>query len=200
MKKVTDGIQCNGRNETHLATPFVDLIDDLDSIQVINTGIKTNLVHYDDTSCLRFRIQLPHSWGNVASSDYMCLAFDCGLNYGGVIGVGDKGDNDIIGCDFLFKSSVVVDIQGNSGCPWQIVSQFLGFCECSAGYNSGGKLGSPEKRPTVLTNRQMVPGITDDVLGSRTSDKTAAKEKNLLLYRSFRGDSLERWEYILPFL
>lgn len=178
----------------------MDLIDDLDSIQVINTGIKTNLVHYDDTSCLCFRIQLPHSWGYVAGSDYMCLAFDCGLNDSGVIGIGNKGDNDIICCDFLFKSSIVVDIQGNSGCPWQTVGQFLGFCECSAGYNSGGKLRSLEKEKMVLTNRQMVPGITNDVLGSRTSDEAAAKEKNLLLYRSFRGDSLEHWEDVLPFL
>ena len=167
---------------------------------MVNTGIKTNLVHYDDTSCLRFRIQLPHGWADVAGSDYMCLAFDRGLNDSGVISIGNKGDDDIIGCDFLFKSSGVVNIQGNRRCPRQIVSQFLGFCECSAGCNYGGKLGSLEKETVMLTNRQMVPGITNDVLGSRTSDEAAAKEKNPLLYRSFCGDSLEHGEDVPPFL
>ena len=197
---VTDDIQCNGRDETHLATLFVDFIDDLDSIQVVNTGIKTNLVHYDDASCLCFRIQLPHGWRHIAGSDYMCLAFDRGLNDSGVIGIGNKGDNDIMGRNLLFKGSSVVNIQGNGGCPRQAVSQFLGFCECSAGCTSRGKLGSLEKETAMLTNRQMVPGITNDVLGSRTSDEAAAKEKDLPLYRSFCGDSLEYWEDILPFL
>jgi len=199
MEEVTDGIWCNARDEAHLSILSVDLIYDLDSIQVVNTGIKTNLVHYDDTSRPCFRIQLPHSWGDVAGSDYMCLALDRGLNDGDVIGIRNKGDDDIMGCNFLFKSSGVVDVQGNSGCPWQTASQFLGFCECSAGCNSGGKLRSPEK-VRVLTNRQMVPGITDDVLGSRTSDEAAAKEKDLLPYRSFCGDSLEHGEDFLPLL
>ena len=95
----------------------MDFIDDLDSIQVVNTGIKADLVHYDDASCLCFRIQLSHSWRHVAGSDYMCLAFDRGLDDSSVIGIGNKGDNDIMGRDFLFKGSGIINIQGDSGCP-----------------------------------------------------------------------------------
>jgi hypothetical protein len=130
----------------------------------------------------------------------MCLALDRGLNDSSVIGIGNKGNDDVISRDFLFKDSGVVDIQGNSGCPRQTASQFLGFCECSARCNSGSKLRSLEKGPRALTDRQMVPGVTNDVLGSRTSDEAAAKEKNLLLYRPFRGDSLEHGKDVFPFL
>ena len=142
-------VQCD---ETHLATLSVDLINDLDSIQVVNTGIKTNLIHHDDTSRFCLRIQLLHSRGDVAGSDYMRLALDCSLNDSGVIDVRNQGNDDIIGCDFLFKSSGIVDIQGNTGRSWQTTSQFLGFCEGSAGCNSGGELRSLEEETRMLTN------------------------------------------------
>jgi hypothetical protein len=197
---VTDGIWCQGRDVTHLTAFLVDLINDLDSVQMIDTGIKTNLVHYDDTSRLCLRIQLLHSWGDVTGSDHMRLALDRGLDDIGVMGVGNEGDDDVICCDFLFKSSVIVDIQGNSGCPGQIASQFLGFCEGSAGCKPGGELRSLEKEKTVLTNCQVVPGITNDILGSRTSNEAAAQEKNLPLCRTFGGNSLKDGEYVLSLL
>lgn len=122
--------------DADLATLLVDLADGLDGVQVIDTRVKTNLVHNDNTSLLRLLIELSDSRGNVAGSHNVGLAFDGGLNDGGVVGVGDERDDEVVGGNFALEVSGGVNVKGDGARVRKAVDQALGGRERPAGYRT----------------------------------------------------------------
>lgn len=97
----------------YLATFIVNFIDSLDSVQVINTRIKTNLVHDSDSSILGTRMNdmrcmflqviqhhlrliiFHHGRGDVRSGDNILLVLAGSLDNLGVIDVRDQTNHDV---------------------------------------------------------------------------------------------------------
>ena len=77
----------------------MNLTDRLDSIQVIDSRVEPDLIHYDNPGFLSLFIKLPDRRRDVASRDDVRLALDGCLDHGGVVRVGDEGDNKIVICD-----------------------------------------------------------------------------------------------------
>lgn len=67
----------------------MDFVDRLDSVQVIDAGVKTNFVEYNDAGSFCLSIEFPHERIDVAGGDNVGLALDGGTDNSGVIGIGD---------------------------------------------------------------------------------------------------------------
>lgn len=88
---------------TYLATLLVHLVDRLDSIQVVNTGVEANLVHNNDPCLLGFLVEGAHGWGDVRGRNNVRLALDGSLNDCRVVGERYKGDDEVVGSDLFLK-------------------------------------------------------------------------------------------------
>ena len=70
----------------------VDLVDHLDSVKMVDSGVKTDLVENGDAGGLGLSVERLHGWRDVRSGDDMLLAADSGLDDDGVVGVGDQAE------------------------------------------------------------------------------------------------------------
>ena len=111
----------------------MDLLNGLDSIKVVNTRIKTDLIQNHNPRLTRLLIQRAQSRGDVARGDNVRLALDGGLNDGGVVGVGNEGDDEVVGGHSLLKSGSIVDVQRDGGRVGKVGSEGLGGLEGAAG-------------------------------------------------------------------
>ena len=89
----------------------MDLINDLHSVQVIDTRIQPNLIHYDDSSFLSSGVELTHSRGDVTGSDDVSLAFDSSFDDLSMIGIRDQRDDDVVFRYCGFERCCVVDVE-----------------------------------------------------------------------------------------
>lgn len=135
--------------DADLATLLVDLTDGLDSIQMIDTRVKTDLVHNDDTSLLRLLVELSDSRGNVAGSHNVGLALDGGLDDGGVVGIGDERDDEVMSSNFALEISSGVNVKGDGARVRKAIDQALGGRERPAGYTT---INSPLSRTSRSYN------------------------------------------------
>jgi len=74
----------------------VGIIDCLYGVQVVDTWVKTDLVHNDDACLLDLWLELLHCIRDVRSGDYILLELDSGLDDIGVVDVRDEGDDKIV--------------------------------------------------------------------------------------------------------
>lgn len=81
----------------------MDLIDSLDGVEVVDAGIKSNLVHHDDSRLLCSLVELTHRRAHIARRYDVRLALDCGLDDGGMVYVRDERNHEVVLCDCLLE-------------------------------------------------------------------------------------------------
>ena len=153
----------------------MDLVNGLDGVEVVDTRVKTNLVHDNNASLLGSGVELAHRRANVASGDDVGLALDSGLDDIGVVGVGDERDDEVVLSDSLLKSGGVRDIEGNRGRVAKIANEILCGLQGTAGCRASDELRQSADTLGRRTDCEMVRRIADDVLGSWAGDKSTAK-------------------------
>lgn len=148
-----------------LTTSLLDFVKDLDSPQVVNSGVDTDLVETNQTSILELLLEGTHLGVDVGGSDDVDLLLKSSLHDLGVVGVRDQADNNVVTLDSLSESVSRRDINRHGGGVGEAGSELLCTSESSA---SDGEL--------VVVSR--------NVVGSRASNETGTKEEHLLLGRS----------------
>jgi len=113
----------------------VDLLDGLDGIQVINSWVKTNLVHDCDTGILGGLVELQHGWGDIAGCDDVLLVADGGLDDRCVEGIWDQGDDEVVLCDFSIESCLVGDVERDRMGILDAFGELLCAFECTASFS-----------------------------------------------------------------
>lgn len=111
--------------ETNLSTLLVDLLNGLYGVQVVDTRVKANLVHDNDTSILGSLVKLTYGWRDVASSDDVGLTLDSGLDNSSVVGIRDQRDDEVMGSDGGLESLGVVHIEGDGTGARKVGSESL---------------------------------------------------------------------------
>lgn len=101
------------------------LVDCLDGVQVIDTRIKSDLIHDNDTSLLHLSFQLLHRRANVAGGDDVSFALDGGLDHGGVIGVGNERYNEVVCSDESVQRLRVIHIDRDGRGAREVSSKSL---------------------------------------------------------------------------
>jgi hypothetical protein len=82
---------------TYLSALCMNLIDCLHGVQVVDTRVKTNFIHYNDASSFYSILQCPDCRGDIACRDDVCFAFYGGFNDMNMERVRNKRDNCIDG-------------------------------------------------------------------------------------------------------
>ena len=82
--------------KVYLSTLLVDFIDGLNGVEMINTGVKTDLVQDNNTGSLDLSVELPHGWGDVAGGDDVGFALDRRLDDLSMVCVGNERDDEIV--------------------------------------------------------------------------------------------------------
>jgi hypothetical protein len=100
--------------QAHLATLSMHLVDCLDRIQMVDTRVKTNFVHDNDTRFFGLLIKFKHCGGNIAGCDDMDLGLYCGLDDSRVVCIRDQRDDEIMCSDLSLEIAGVVDVKGNT--------------------------------------------------------------------------------------
>lgn len=88
----------------------MDLVDLLDSVKVVDSRIKTNLVEHRDASLNASRFELLHGVRNVRGRDDVLLELDGRLDDSRVVGIRNERDHEIVLLDSSVKFSLIGDI------------------------------------------------------------------------------------------
>ena len=96
--------------DTHLAALLVHLVDRLDRVQVVDAGVKADLVHDDDPRLLDLVLELADAGADVARRDNVRLALDRGLDDVDVVDVRDKRDDEVVVRDLLLELGLLCGI------------------------------------------------------------------------------------------
>ena len=140
----------------------MNLVNGLDSPQVVYSWVDTNLVEADQTSVLELLVESLHLRVDIRGGNNVSLFGESSLHDTCVVGVWDEGDNDVVSLDGLSKGVSRSDIDRHGCRVGEVGTKLLGSSESSA-----------SDRKLVV-----VPG---NVVGGRTGDETGAKEEDLLL-------------------
>lgn len=98
---------------------------------------QANLIHNGDASLLAGLVELHHGGGDVAGGDDMLLLTDGRLNDGGVEGIRDQADDEVMLGNLSIQSLVISDVQGDGSGTLCASNERLGGLESSAGYSHG---------------------------------------------------------------
>jgi len=112
---------------------MANLRNGLDSVQVVDTRVQTNLVHDSDTSLLAVLVQLHHCRGDVRGRDNVLLGTDGRLDNQGVESVGDQGYGDIVLRESLVEGVVIADVEGDGSGVLEAFAELLRALEGSTG-------------------------------------------------------------------
>src|SRR3954468_15217026 len=110
----------------------MNLVNCLDSVQMVHPGINANLVHDNNAGGTSLRIKGTHSRRDITGGDDVGLSLDSGFDDGGVISVRNEGDDEVMGSYCLLESGSVVNVQGDSGGNGKVSSQSFSRLECTA--------------------------------------------------------------------
>ena len=86
------------------------LVDGLDRIQVVHTGVKADLVHDNDARLLDLLLKLADRGADVARRHHVRLALDRGLDDVDVVDVRDKRDDEVVVRDLLLELGLLCGI------------------------------------------------------------------------------------------
>jgi hypothetical protein len=99
-----------------LASLLVHAVDDVDGGDVVDSGVEADLVEDDDPGLLALVLERLHGRGDVGRGDDVLLVPDRGLDHGGVEGVRDEGDDEVVlgdgGVECLGVGNVQLDSLG----------------------------------------------------------------------------------------
>jgi hypothetical protein len=82
---------------------------------VVDSGVQADLIHHRDAGTLNLGRQLADRVRDVRRRDDVGLVLAGGADDGGVVGVGDKRDDDVVRADGGAERGVVVDVERDSG-------------------------------------------------------------------------------------
>lgn len=145
-----------------LASRLVNLINGLDSPQVVHSRVDTNLVETNQSGVLELLVQSGHVGVDIRGSDNVGFLGQGSLHHASVVGIRNKGNDDIVTLDSVSESIGRRDIDRHGSSVGEVGAEFLSSGKCSA---SDGNF--------VV--------VSSNVLGSGTSNETGTKKKNLLL-------------------
>lgn len=117
-----------------LAAGLVDVVDGLDSVEVVDTRVETNLVKDSDSGLLRLLVECHHGLGNVGSGDNILLLVDGGLDDLCVEGVWDQRDDQVNLSDLLLQCLCIVHVDGDGIGMLETLCELLGALKCAAGW------------------------------------------------------------------
>lgn len=103
----------------------MNLVDELHCVQMIDTGVETNLIHDHDSGLLDLIFKFTDAVANVARGYNVRLALDGGLDNGDMVDVRNKRNDKIVLCNSLLQGGAVGHVKGNSSCVGQVASQAL---------------------------------------------------------------------------
>lgn len=107
-------------------------VNEIDGIEMVDTRVKTNLVHDGNTGGLGLGVQLHHGRRNIRCGDNMLLSLDGGLDDIGVVDVGDQRNGDIVLGDGGLEGFGVVYIEADGLGVGIAASELLCRLESSA--------------------------------------------------------------------
>ena len=127
---------CRQTRETanaDLSASLVNVVDGLDRVQVVDSGVKANLVHNDDASLLDLWLELLHRIRDVRGGDHVLLVLDGGLDDIDVVDVGDERDDKIVLGNQCVERGRVLDVDLLN---LDLAAELRGKCFC-VGERSG---------------------------------------------------------------
>lgn len=116
------------RHKTTARKPY-----SLDSVEMIDSWIETDLVHDRNAGVLALLVQGLHNITDVARRHNVLLVADGALDDIGVEGVGDEGDDEIDLGHCGIESLGVGDVEGDRVCIGDALTELLGGLEGTAG-------------------------------------------------------------------
>ena len=147
----------------------MDLVDGLDSPQVVDSRVNTNLVEADQSGVLELLVEGGHGGVDVGGGDDVRLLVEGGLHDTGVVGVRDERDDDIVSLDGLSEGIGGADINGHGGGVGETGAELL-----------SGSVGSARNSKLVV--------VSGDVFGGGAGNETGTEEEDLLLGGLSAGD------------
>jgi len=121
------------KRRSDLSTFLVDLIDCLDGVQVVNTGVETDFIQNHDSGGLGFLVEGTHGRGYVAGGHNVCLSLNRGLDDGSVEDVRNKGNDEVMFGNSGVQSSGIVDIDRHSSGIGKVGCECFSTCKSAAG-------------------------------------------------------------------
>lgn len=99
------------RRDDYLSTFSMNLVNGLDGVQVVNTGVKTNFVHNDNSNITSSLVKGTHLGRDIAGGDNMGLGFDGSLDYSDMVSVWNQRNDEAVYSNGSFELSRVGSIQ-----------------------------------------------------------------------------------------
>ena len=146
----------------------MDLVDRLDGVEVVDSGIEANLVHDGDAGLCSLVVQLAHGVRDVRRRDDVLLVLDGRLDDVGVLGVRDERDDEVARLDRLVERLVRrrVDLERGR----------------RARERHAERLGRLE---VAAPDRELVLGVAQDVVCRGLGDKARAEQQDAALRDTF---------------
>ncbi|KAB8349840.1 hypothetical protein FH972_023853 [Carpinus fangiana] len=126
-----------GEEGGDLAAGAVNLVDGLDGVQVVDARVEADLVEHGDAGCLGLVVELLHLRVDVRGGDHVDLVLDGRLEDGGVEGVGNERDDDVLACDGGVEGGRVVYIDRDGLCVLDALAELAGAVNGAAGDGDG---------------------------------------------------------------
>lgn len=148
-----------------------------------HTWVQANLVHDGNAGCFGLGVELEHGRRDVAGGDHILLVADGRLDDGGVEGVGDQADDQVVLGHLGVQRLVVGHVERDGMRVLDALGELLGRGQGAAGcvLHWSTKMASgmdDVQRNWGHTNRHRNAGITEDV-ESRSSHETRTEHKHL---------------------
>lgn len=137
----------------------MDLVNGLDGVEVVNTGIETDLVHDGDASLLSLGVQLSHGRRDVTCGNDMLLVADGGLDDSSVVCVGDQADGQVVLGDLLIESLGIRDVERDRVGVGNALGKLLGGGLGSASWRKVS--GSAWPRGNIALYLRYLPTVTE---------------------------------------
>jgi hypothetical protein len=99
---------------------------------MINTRVQSDFVQHNDACLARCCIQLPHRRRDVRGGNNVGLPFDGGFDYCGVMGVGNKGNDEVMSSDGSLEGRCIRNIERDGGGRCESFTEFFSSSQSSA--------------------------------------------------------------------
>ena len=158
----------------------MNLVDGLDSVQVVDTRVQADLVEDGDAGILGLLVESHHGLGDVGCGDNMLLDLDGGLDDDGVEGVGNEGDDQVVLGDLLLERIRVGDVERDGASVLETLGEGFGAGEGTAGFEEVSVCYEVnESSCSMLTDGDLDAGLVE--LDSRGPGNEAGTEKKDLV-------------------
>ena len=110
----------------------MDFVDELDGVEIIDARVQADLVHDGNAGFFDLFFEGEHCGRDVARRDDVGLGADCGFDDGGMVDVGDEGDDDVGFGELLVQCFFVRHVEADGVCVLDAGAELFGGFEGSA--------------------------------------------------------------------